>query len=157
MNQAEFEPKKALQATRIIYFGIISGSLIFLAAVFYLTNGKLQYSLNLSDPYIIALTLLSITAIPAGYLVSGRSYSRLNPEDGLSRKYEVYQRGLIIRMATCEGITLFSAVCMLLTYNSFMVFFFFFAFLIMLRNYPSPTNIAKELNLSSSETESFYR
>jgi hypothetical protein len=151
----EFKPKQALQIARIIYSSMIAGLLIFLAAAFYVADENYYFKPDLTDPFIITIIVLSCTTLPAGLFLS-KMYAE-NPDfvGTLQNKFHKYQIRLIIRMSTSEGVGLFAIVCFLLKSNLVFVIFLFIALSIMLKYYPTPEKIGRELNLTQSEIESF--
>lgn len=151
----EFNPKTALKTTRLICFSIIAGLLVFLACVIYLGAEKYYFNADLSDPFLIALLFLTITAIPAGPFLSKMVLSNPDANESLRNKFPKYQTSLIIRMATCEGVGLFSIVSFLLRANLIFLVFLLIALSVMLLYYPTPDKIGRELNLNESEIESF--
>jgi hypothetical protein len=155
MNDDTFDPKKALQATKTIYISIISGCMVFLAVVFAISTEKFIFRTDFSEPLAIALLVLSLISFPAGIYFSGKLLSKVNHSDPLEKKYQAYQTSLIVKMASCEGVALLSLVYLMLSNNSFSLVFFVIAIGVMMRSYPTPEKIGKELNLSLSETELF--
>jgi hypothetical protein len=155
MNTNEFNSKTALIVTRLICISMISGLLIFLAAAIYLASEKYHFSADLSDPLIITLLFLSITAIPAGQFLSKRALPDPDSNDTLQNKFPKYQKGLILKMAPCEGVGLFSIVIFLIEANLISFVFLFIALSVMILYFPTPSKIGSELNLSESEIESF--
>jgi hypothetical protein len=156
MTTDNFYPKRALMVTRMIFFSQIAGSLLFLILVYYLNANNFIFETDLSDPLFLPLFFLCLVLIPAGYYVSRRKLARINPSGSLSKKYQVFQIALIIRLATCEGIALFSVACLLITNNLFYILFFLIAIAVMILNYPSPDRIGKEITLTQAEIETFY-
>jgi hypothetical protein len=150
----EFNPKMALRMAKIIYFALISGLLLFLAITLYFNKGKYYFSTDLSDPFLIALFVLACTAIPAGMFVSRMSFNNPETNEPLRNKFSRYQVKLIMKMATSEGVGLFSIVCFLMKPNLIYLFFLFIALYLMFFNYPTPEKIGRELNLQQYEIDS---
>lgn len=155
MNSDTFNPKKAFLATKTIFFAIISGSLLYLGVVYLIVTEKFFFEINLQDPLFIALFILSLSTIPAGFFFSGKILNTIEPGDTIGKKYAIYQKSLIIRLASCEGVALFAMVCLYITHNSFSMIFFLFAIVVMIRFYPTPEKIGRELNLSQTEINLF--
>ena len=155
MQTESFDVKKALQLTRIIYFSIIGGMMFFLVIVFSIANETFFFSADLTEILFALLLFLSIIAIPGSYFFSAKAIKALNINDTISKKFTVYQSALITRMAGCEGVGLFAIVCLLLTSNLFSMVFLIVPLAAMVSYYPQAEKIAKEINLSHSETELF--
>ena len=152
----DFNPKKALQITRMIHLLLIVGSLAYVMLIFHIARDRFILNLDLSDPLFLSLIILCCIAIPAGYFFSKRTSKKIDPEDSLRKKYSIYTNGLIIKSATCEVVALFAAVCLLLTYNLSDIIFFFIALTAMGIYYPTPLKIGREINMTRSEIELFY-
>ena len=156
MENNNFNPKKAFQLTRMIYFAIIAGSLAFMIFVFYFTSDNFFFRLDLSDPFSLVLLIMCISSIMTAYVYSRNTIKKIDPNDLFKKKFPVYQSGLIVRLAIAEGLALFATVVLLITNNLFNIIFFFIALLLMLSYYPTPDRIGKEINLTQSEIEQFY-
>jgi hypothetical protein len=156
MTTDNFVPKKALQVTRMIHLSLLTGSLAYIILVFNIFRDSFIIKLDLSDPLLLSLIILCCVAIPSGYLYSKKTFNKTEPGDLLRQKYPIYQSGLIIRLATCEGVALFAVVCLQLTSNLLCIIFFFIALIVMIGFYPTPYKIGKEIKLTQSEIEQFY-
>jgi len=151
----EFKPKQALLLSRMIYFGLIGGLLFFLVVAFFITTEKLYFKTDLTNPFLITLLVLSLTSLPIGSFISERALPNPDANEKLPIKFPMYQTRLIIRMATCEGVGLFSVVCFLLTPNLVFLLVLLIPLFIMLQYYPTPEKIGRDLNLTQSEIDSF--
>jgi hypothetical protein len=156
MTTDNFNPKKALQLTKIIYFSLITGSLAYMVLVFYIAADKLIFKPDLTDPLLLSLLILCCTTIPFGYLYSKKTCNKIDPNDLLRKKYSIYQTGLIIKLATCEGVALIAVGFLLFTNNLFSAIFFLIALIVMIVYFPTPDKIGKEINLTQSEIELFH-
>jgi hypothetical protein len=156
MTSETFEPKKALQLTKIIYLAMLSGILLFAAMVFYIHTEPFTFSASLSDPMLIVILILCCVAIPAGYLYARNLYSKIDPSFSFSEKYPVYQSGLLIRLASCEGVALLSIVNLLLSSNLINIFILILPFSVMASYFPTPEKLGREINLTPTEIEKFY-
>lgn len=150
----EFNPKSALQVTRTIYFALITGLIFFLIVTLTTIKGDTYFKLNFQDPVFFASLIMICLAIPIGYFQSQKLTKQVFT-DSFAKKYPVYQTGLIIRMATCEGSGLFAVVGLLISNNYAFLVFFFIALFVMIIYFPSPSKIGQELDLTQSEIDSF--
>ena len=150
-----FNSKAALQITRVIFFGLISGSIFFFLITLYLSAGHLVFKFDLRDPFTSIVIILTCTSIPIGYFYSQKVYKSYKPDSTPGEKYSLYQQGLIMRLAVFEGVGLFSIVCILISSNLFFTLFFSIALIAMIFNYPFSEKIGETLELTSSEIESF--
>jgi membrane protease YdiL (CAAX protease family) len=156
MISESFDPKKAFQITRIIFFAMMAGILLFAAMVFYIHSEPFKFSANLSDPILVMILILCCVAIPAGYLYTRNLYRKIDPSFSFREKYPVYQSGLIIRLASCEGVALLCIINLLLSNNLINLVIFIIPFTVIASYYPSPEKIGREVNLTPSEIEKFY-
>lgn len=150
-----FNPKKALLQSKIIYFAILAGSLLYLIVVTFLVSNNFVFKADLSDPLLIALLFLSIVAIPIGPFIARRELNKLDKSASLEKKFQVFQSTLIMKLASSEGVALFAVVCLFLTYNTFTLLFFIIAYAAMIRYYPNKEKIGAELSLSQQEIDLF--
>ncbi len=156
MATDDFNPKNALQITRMIHLSQVAGSLAYLMLVFYTADENFIFYFDISDPLFFSLFILCFGGIPAGYFLSRKSFSKINTDDLLKNKYPVYQNSLVIKSATCAIVALFASVCLQLTYNLLSIIFFFIALIIMTVYYPTPEKVGREIKLSQAEIELFY-
>ena len=156
METESSDPKKALLIARLIFFAIVAGSIGFLIVVFNIKTGTFFFKTDFSDPLILALMIMTFITIPSGFIFSRANYKKADSGDSIIDKFRYYQAGLIVRMASCEGIAIFSMVVLLLTNNMFTIIFFMTALIVMLAYYPTPEKIGKDFNLTQAEIEKFY-
>jgi hypothetical protein len=156
MNVETFDPKKAIQLSKIICLAMLSGILLFAAMVYYIHSEPFTFNASLSDPILPVLIILICIAIPAGYLYTRNLYRKIDPSFTLKEKYPVYQSGLIIRLASCEGVALLAIVNLLLSNNLINLFILILPVSVLVSYFPSPEKIGREVNLTPSEIEKFY-
>ena len=156
METENFNAKSALRLTKIIYLAMLMGITIFLIVVLIMNSNLSVFELNLSDPLLTALLVMTITVLPIGYIISKKHFSKIDPNSSLGKKYELYQSGLLIRLATCEGISLFSITCLLITGNLISIVFLLISLSLFILYFPTPVKIATDIMLTESETEQFY-
>lgn len=155
MDNNNFNAKKALMLTRMIWFFLLSGILFFFVVALTISSQP-TFRTSFSDPFFPMLLVLTCTAIPIGFFASKKYYRKADSLPYLSAKYPVYQSGLLIRMATCEGVSLFSIVCLILTNNLFAIVFLAVSIIVLILYFPTPSAIGTDLNLTESEIEQFY-
>lgn len=151
-----FNSKAALRFARFLCLALLSGLIFFFLVAVYLSNETLFFKFDTKDPFTFVALILTCTSIPVGYIYSRKIFKSYKPGNAFSQKYPIYQTGLIIRLAFCEGVGLFSTVCLLLSSNLFFVLFFLIAVLAMISNYPTPEKIGEAIELTPGEIESFY-
>jgi len=135
--QATNNPKQTIKILRLIYFSLLIGILAFLAISINMTGSEWVSGFNPDEPLFLALIILSIIIIPVGYMVSGKHFRKGEKTNDLPSKIEAYQTGLIIRLAVCEGVSLFSIVTFLVTANVLALIFLVLSLGIMAMNVPS--------------------
>jgi hypothetical protein len=146
-------PQPALSATKAIYLALITGLIFFTAVVFYINDLDLTFKLDLSDPLLIVTPVLACISIPAGLFYSRSIWHKAGREESLIRKLMIFQTGLIVRLAFCEGVGLLSIIGFLLTGNLLYSIVLITALSAIAYNYPSPDNIGLALDLTESEIE----
>lgn len=157
MVTGDFNARRAMMLTKMIFLGQLAGILFFMILVFYMAGGRFTFSADLKSPYFLVLFLVSVVAVPAAFLVARKKAGSVTPEDPLPAKYAAWQISVIIRMAAVEGIALFAAVCIMISGNLFYIVFFILALAVQVLNWPSPSKITREMPLTQSEIEQFYQ
>jgi len=130
--------------------------MFFLITVLFITDSKLLFTIDISDPLLLTTFILTCFILPAGYLFTKMTFSKIDQNDILTNKLQKYQSGQIIRLATCEGIGILSLVSLLLSDNLFFLVFLFIALSVIIQYYPTPEKIGREINLTQNEIDQFY-
>jgi hypothetical protein len=139
----------------MIYFSMLAGILLFFLVITLTMLSKPFFRIDFSNPLFPALFILTCLVIPAGFYFSKKLFNNLKQESSLELKYPGYQKGLLIRLATCESICLFSIVCLLITENLFTLIFLFIALSVFIFYFPTPEKIGMDISLTDSEIELF--
>jgi hypothetical protein len=152
----DLNPRSVLKMTRIIFFALIAGLLIFLLVVLFIADSMPFLHTDLSVTLMVANFVFCCIILPAGYLFSKMTFNRIDQAGLLKNKLSGYQFGQIIRMAAGEGIGMLAIASLLLTSNYFFLIFLLITLIIMIRYYPSPDRIGRDLNLSQYEIDMFF-
>jgi hypothetical protein len=153
MNKNEhINSKSVLRSTRVVYFALILGILSFLAVTF-LISQDFKFAFDKSDPIIFANLILFLLAIPIGYLVSQAMWKRIEKDLPLKDKLLKYQTGFLIRLATCEGVGLFSIVGFLLSNIFIYLVLTGIVLLIIFYYFPSIEKLELQLDLNYTELD----
>jgi hypothetical protein len=155
MNINDLKPKLVLKMTRFIFFALIAGLLIFLLLVLYITDSRPFLNTVLSVPLMVANIIFCCVVLPAGYFFTKMTFNRIDQTDLPGNKLFRYQSGQIIRMAAGEGIEMLAIASLLLTSNYYFLIFLLITLIIMIRYYPTPERIGRELNLRQYEIDMF--
>lgn len=145
--------KSVLRSIRVIYFSMILGLLAFTAVTFQISPPDYQFHFDTSDPILIAAIGLFMLAVPTGVFVAKTVWKNISAELTLKDKLIRYQPGFLIRLATCEGVGLFSVVGFLLSNNLIYIVFTVLILMIVFYNFPSVEKIGQEINLTDIELE----
>ncbi len=106
-----------------------------------------------SDPIIFANLILFFVAVPVGFLVAQTIWSRIGKSLPVKDKLLKYQIGFLIRMATCEGVGLFSIVGFLLSNNLLYLVLTGITLMIIFYYYPSLEKLELHLDLNQTEID----
>jgi len=153
MTTSDFNPKKALLITRMLFIAIFGASLAITIIITVLLGDKLFFRFDTGDIFGMTPYIIFILSVPAGYFASKQIAGKVDQGSSLKEKYQVYQSALIIRLAVCEGSALYSAIYMLVTNNMSAIIPAFLALMIMVLNYPIPERVSRLMNLNDQETE----
>ncbi len=153
MNKTEHvNSRSVLRSIKVVYFSLILGLLSFLAVTF-LISKDFKFTLDKSDPIIFANLVLFLLAIPVGFLVSQAMWKRIEKGLPLKDKLLKYQSGFLIRMATCEGVGLFSIVGLLLSNNLIYLVFTATILLIIYNYFPAIEKLEIHIDLNQTELD----
>jgi hypothetical protein len=155
MKTDNFSPKKALLIARLIFLSMFAASIVFVLVVFSLRNGNYSFRIDSLAPFTLSPLILFCIAIPFGFFYSKKFLKETLSKDPLKDKLIVYQKVLIMRLAACEGVALYSVVFLLITGNLFGVLVTAAALFAMWLNFPNVERISSILSLTQSEIEQF--
>jgi hypothetical protein len=153
MNKTEhLNARSVLRSIRVVYFAMILGILSFLSVTF-LISRDLKFIFDKNDPIFYANLILFILAVPSGFYVSQTMWKKINQDLPVKEKLLKYQSGFIIRMATCEGVALFSIVGFLLSDNLLYGIITATILLIIYSYFPSSEKLELQLDLTQTEID----
>jgi len=155
MKTDSFSPKKALLLARLIFLSMFVASLVFTVMVFTIRTGKYSFRVDSFSPFTLSPLIFFCIAIPAGYLYAKRLLSKTDTNDSLGTKFSLYQKVLIVRLAACEIVALYSVAFLLITGNLFGILIAIAALFVMWTNFPNIDKIGRLLDLRQSEIEQF--
>jgi len=155
MKINSFSPKKALLIARLIFLSMFVASLVFIVLVFTIRTGKYSFRVDSFSPFTFSPLIIFCIAIPAGYFYAKRLLNKTEINDSLSDKFALYQKVLIVKLAACEIVTLYSVAFLLITGNLFGILIAIAALFVMWTNFPNIDKISSLLNLKQSEIEKF--
>jgi hypothetical protein len=155
MKTDSFKPKNALLITRLIFLSMFTTCLVFTVIVFTIRTGKYSFRIDSLSPFTLSPLILFCIAIPVAILYSKRLISKTETNDSLGNKFVLYQKVLILRLAACEGVALYSLVFLLITGNLFGILIVFLALLVMWTNFPNVDKMGGLIDLRQSEIEQF--
>jgi hypothetical protein len=153
LNKTEhLNARSVLRSIKVVYFSLILGLLSFLAVTF-LISQNLKFTFDKNDPIIFANLVLFLVTVPVGYLVSQARWKSIEKVLPLKDKLLKYQIGFLIRMATCEGVGLFSLVGLLLSDNLIYLVLTTTILLIIYNYFPSLERLELQLDLNQTEVD----
>lgn len=151
MSQNTYDPKAAYSLIKKIYFAILAGPILFLFIALVITEGASSSAFDIQEPLNLALIIITLMSIPMGSVISRRAFSAVKPEDDTRKKMAAFQSGMIIRLATYEGVELFSIVVFILTGNILVLLFAAISFAGILMTYPRPSYIRQTVGIDEAE------
>jgi hypothetical protein len=155
MNTDSFSPRKALLITRLIFLSMFVACIVFTVMVFTIRTGKYSFRIDSLAPFTLSPLILFCVAIPGVFLYTKSLLRKSGPNDSLKDKFFLYQKIMIMRLAACEGVALYSVVFLLITGNLFGVLIAIAALFVMWTNFPNVDKISSLLNLTQTEIEQF--
>ena len=142
-----------LRSIKVIYFSMILGLLAFIAVTFQVSPPDYKFYFDTNDPILIAAIVVFILAVPTGLFFTKTLWKKIGDELTLKDKLLKYQPGFLIRLATCEGVGLFSVVGFLLSNNLIYIVLAALILMIVFFHYPSVEKIGQEINLTDIELD----
>jgi len=155
MKTDSFKPKKALLIARLIFLSMFTACLVFTVLVFTIRTDKYFFKIDSLAPFTLSPLILFCVAIPLAFFYSKSLLNKIRADNSLMEKFIQYQRVLIVRLASCEGVALYSVVFLLITGNLFGILIAIAALFVMWTNFPNIDKISSLLNLSQTEIEQF--
>lgn len=146
-----------LKALRIMFFAMLIGQILFgLIVTVLVETGIMSNGMDdMVSIFRIGLILIIAACIPASFVLFRKRLTEINPEEDLGSRIEKYRAALIMRMALCEGPSLFASICYFITGNRFFLCIIILLVINFLLIYPSREKIINELQLSSGEQSAF--
>jgi hypothetical protein len=155
MKTGSFIPKKALLITRLIFLSMFVACIIFIVMVFTIRTGAYSFRIDSLAPFTLSPLILFCVVIPAAFFYTKSLLRKTGPNDPLKDKFTLYQKIMIMRLAACEGVALYSVVFLLITGNLFGILIAILSLFVMWINFPNVDKISNLLNLTQTEIEQF--
>jgi hypothetical protein len=149
----QLNAKSALISMKVIYFVMIFGLLAFVAVTFQISSSDFKFNFDTSDPILIVAIVLFMMAVPTSFFFSKILWRNIGDELTLKDKILKYQSGFIIRLASCEGVGLFSIVGFMLSNNLIYLVQLAVILMVIFFYYPSVERIGKDLFLTDIDME----
>lgn len=149
----QLNANSALISMKVIYFAMILGLLAFVAVTFLISSPDFKFGFDTSDPILIVAIVLFMIAVPTGFFISKILWRNIGEELTLKDKVLKYQPGFIIRLASCEGVGLFSIVGFMLSNNLIYIIMIAVILMVIITYYPSVERIGKDLFLTDIDME----
>lgn len=146
--------RQELKALPVLFYSLVMGVLIF--AAMGVAINKIQGPF-LRDSFmemilLIAAGVMAIICLPLALtLYRQRLNKDLRPDTPVDVKLDRYRGALILYLAICEGVGLFSVVCFLLTGNMIFLGICLLMVAAMFYKRPDKTRIFNDLHLDSKE------
>ena len=152
MKSPDYSPKSFILFTRIIYFALFFGLILFLLVALYISSKTLTFKIDNEDP-LTFIVLLTIIVILIGYSYSNKIFKSYKPDSTIKDRLSTYHKGLLARLSFCNGPGLFSVVCLLISSNLYYVIFVAIASVVIIVNYPTAEKIGEAVDLTPTEIE----
>ena len=149
----EVNTQSLMRSIRITYFAQLLGLIGFLLVVLTLPNNHLSFIFTPQDPLFLSFIILTLLAIPIAFFYSKSVWDRISPEELLKGKMLKYQQGFTLRLAVCQGVGLYSVVCLLLSNSLIFLIGTTISIIFIISIYPSVPKIALSINLTQIEMD----
>ncbi len=146
------KPSEIFRIFNIIYYAMLSGTLIFLAVIF-LQNSQnpSQVDTELLQIFTWLVPVVCLVDVTAGYFLFPK-FLNLPPKPiSLLDKLQAYFRAKLIQLALFEGAGLFSLTVYYLTASQNFAFWYIFVLCVFALNRPSESDAIEKLKLSETE------
>jgi hypothetical protein len=147
--------KEILKTTTIIFYSLLAGQLILLiTSVYFVSSGIILTNIELLPVLIITVLLLTPPMLVIGPIIYRKMISnQLTKQQSIEQKMILYRRGLIIKLALIEGLSLFSIISFLITGNYIFITIFILLIGLSLMHKPSFEKFVSDFKLSSLEID----
>jgi hypothetical protein len=153
MIENDFNPLLFIAKIKLIFLSLI-GIITILPIVFiYIIYNKLHFAFDITKPFILLTVILFCTLLPSGYLFSKMIFSKINQHDSFRSKLRKYRTGQIFRIVTCEVTGILIYFSFVLSCNLLFLIFLFIVIFLMVKYFPTPDKIGREINLTQTEID----
>ena len=156
MIENDFNPLLFLARMKAISLGLFGILIIPTIGFIYIIYNKLHFTFDITKPFFLLTVFLFGTILPSGYLFSKIIFRNIDQHDSLRNKLQKYRTGQIFRIVTCEVIGIMIIFSLVLTSNLLCLIFLFVVIFLMVKYYPTPDKIGREINLTQNEINIFY-
>jgi hypothetical protein len=153
-SKMNYDPKKALQTTKYIYYGFVAMPTLFALAVSSMLNEQTVFEISFENPLILSLVILALLIFPASILVPKQQTKTLKSDDELKKKLASFQTAFIIKTALWIGVANFAIVVALLSMNYFPFIIGIIVILIIASFYPNISQLKKTIPLNNEDINS---
>lgn len=145
-------PTTLFQQTRILYFALLAGQLLFFIMVVFVLNTPDVFESGWPEPpFGIIVPLVTIGAIGAAFLVNKKRLNEGAAAGDLEQKMAHYRSTVIVRSALLEGANILSIVLALIQPSTMFLAFFGLGIVIFLYFRPSVDEFSQYYGLSAAE------
>lgn len=151
MFENNYSPKVTYGIIKKIIYTQLAGLVLFLFVALLVTEGATSTTFDLEEALNLALIVFTVAAIPMGSVVSRKVYTSVKPEYDSTKRMGIFQKGMLIRLASYESVGLFSIVVFILTANILVLLFAAISIIGIITSFPRPSYVRQTVGVNEAE------
>lgn len=152
-----YTPRKYIQSLKIVFSALLFGQLGFALVMLFVTENQHFNMSSAGNPFLIILPIIAISAILISQLFFKQTCNQLVKKETLKQKFFGYQVAFIVKSAIIEIAVLIGIVVFSVDGNLFFLTIVGVLLLYFVSNYPNPSVVEQQLQLTSEETIQFHK
>ncbi|MCX7612014.1 MAG: hypothetical protein N2043_10565 [Ignavibacterium sp.] len=151
--------KEILRSSSLIFYLLLSGQIFFMVfALIFVENNSYKADNNFTFLLTISFLLILAPMLVIGPIIYRKIISnKSNNLEPIEEKLFIYRKGMIIKLAMIESLSLFSTTIFIISGSYLFVVINIFLIVLFYLHKPSLEKFASDFNLSISDIEKYFR
>lgn len=151
--------KEILRSSSLIFYLLLSGQIFFMVfALIFVENNSYKADNNFTFLLTISFLLILAPMLVTGPIIYRKIISnQSNNLESIEEKLFIYRKGMIIKLAMIESLSLFSTTIFIISGSYLFVVINIFLIVLFYLHKPSWEKFASDFNLSISDIEKYLR
>ncbi|MCS7053413.1 MAG: hypothetical protein NZM09_06720 [Ignavibacterium sp.] len=151
--------KEILRSSSLIFYLLLSGQIFFMVfALIFVENNSYKADNNFTFLLTISFLIILAPMLVIGPIIYRKIISnKSNNLESIEEKLFIYRKGMIIKLAMIESLSLFSTTIFIISGSYLFVVINIFLIVLFYLHKPSLEKFASDFNLSISDIEKYFR